>query len=138
MKIFYLNGPNSGISEELFPPTVSIGRESDNDIQLLQANVSRYHARLDYYNGKWTFLDLCSTNGSTINGKKVAHPTVLEEGDIFSVGDQHFCFGFQSQESADQSDDTKYGLPPEQTVHYANHQELQKMLAEKKRSQNGT
>lgn len=132
MKIFYLNGPNSGIPEDLFPPTVYIGRESDNDIQVLQANVSRYHARLDYFNGKWTFLDLCSTNGSTINGQKVTHATVLKEGDIFSVGDQHFCFGLQSPSCKDENTDVLYGMPPAQTVHCSNPAELQKILAEER------
>ena len=118
MKIFYLNGPNAGISEDLRPPSVSIGRESDNDIQLLQANVSRYHARLDYYNGKWTLRDLCSTNGSTVNGEKVVNPVILKDGDVFSIGDQEICFGFHNGETSPESSGMDFSLPLEATARH--------------------
>ncbi len=47
MNLYFLNGKRQGEQWELVPPGICIGRESDNDIQLLTGGVSRYHAKLE-------------------------------------------------------------------------------------------
>ena len=46
IKLYFLNGPRTGQSQEIAPDGVRIGRETDNDIQLLIGGVSRYHAKI--------------------------------------------------------------------------------------------
>lgn len=66
--------------------SLTIGRSSDNGLVLHDARVSRHHARLQARRGTLVFSDLRSTNGSRVNGVRVAE-VVLGEGDRIEVGD---------------------------------------------------
>lgn len=92
MKLFFLNGPRAGTSMELTPPGVSVGREEDNDVQLLVTGVSRYHAKITFNGSAWSILDLGSTNGTRLNGKQISAETVLADGDTIVIGDQTLIF----------------------------------------------
>ena len=94
MKVYFINGIKSGESAELYKPEISIGRETDNDISILTAGVSRYHARLTCgSDGQWTVFDQKSTNGVKVNNQPVDGSRVLDEGDIIALGDQTIRFG---------------------------------------------
>jgi len=71
---------------ELGGASLTIGRSSDNGLVLHDARVSRHHARLQSRRGTLVFTDLRSTNGSRVNGVRVAE-VVLGEGDRIEVGD---------------------------------------------------
>lgn len=89
MKILFLNGERSGRTVELDPAGTTIGRETDNRIQLLVGGVSRYHANISRRdNGEWIVRDLGSTNGTKVGDKLVTEPTPLRNGDLVSIGDQ--------------------------------------------------
>ncbi len=89
MKILFLNGERSGRTIELDPAGTTIGRETDNRIQLLVGGVSRYHANISRRdNGEWFIRDLGSTNGTKVGDKLVTEPTPLRNGDVVSIGDQ--------------------------------------------------
>ena len=90
MKLFFLNGPRKGENIELAPPGISIGREEDNDVQLLVAGVSRYHAKITFNGSDWRIQDLGSTNGTKVNGKPIQSPVPLQENDAIAIGDQIF------------------------------------------------
>lgn len=92
MKLFFLNGPRQGTCMELTPPGVSIGREVDNDVQLLVTGVSRYHAKITFNGFAWSILDLGSTNGTRLNGKQISAETALTAGDSIVIGDQTLVF----------------------------------------------
>ena len=92
MKLFFLNGPRQGTCMELTPPGVSIGREVDNDVQLLVTGVSRYHAKITFNGSAWSILDLGSTNGTRLNGKQISAETALAAGDSIVIGDQTLVF----------------------------------------------
>ena len=93
MNLYFLNGQKKGEQWELVPPGICIGREVDNDIQILTGGVSRYHAKIEYTSeGKWIILDLGSTNGTRINRKKIGKPEILQPGDEILVGEQLFRF----------------------------------------------
>lgn len=105
MKLYLKNGPKAGSSWELTPPGINIGRENDNDIQILTGGVSRYHAKITPEGNQWKIEDLGSTNGTRINGEKILGPVFLREGDIITVGEQTLCAGeiTQKQETAPKS-----------------------------------
>ena len=48
-----------------------LGRSKDSDIQVEDANVSRRHAELRREGDAWWLVDLGSTNGTELNGKRV-------------------------------------------------------------------
>lgn len=64
-----------------------------NDIFINSSIVSSQHGMITHYNGLYVYNDLASTNGTSINGKKIKCPpgqpsssVPLKDGDILSVG----------------------------------------------------
>jgi len=93
MNLYFLNGKRKGEQWELVPPGICIGREADNDIQLLTAGVSRYHAKIEYtQDGQWTIHDLGSTNGTKLNGRKIEKAEILQKGNEIVIGEQLIRF----------------------------------------------
>ncbi len=66
---------------------LSIGRADDNDLVLPSPNVSGSHLRLRRVDGVVEALDLESTNGTYINGRRIRDPRVLRRADRIYVGD---------------------------------------------------
>lgn len=66
----------------LFAPgaEVTVGREIGNTIAPLVDSLSRHHAKLYSKDGDWYVEDLGSTNGSFLNGEKLATATKLASG----------------------------------------------------------
>lgn len=93
MDLTYLNGKKNGETVQLVPPGISIGREADNDLQLLIGGISRYHAMISFDGSDWYIEDLGSTNGTQVDKKKILQKTKLEEGAVISIGEQKFRFG---------------------------------------------
>jgi len=70
---------------------VTIGRSPEATIVLGDPNVSRHHAEIRPAGDGFVVVDLGSTNGSRVNGTKVAeHP--LRDGDEVSFGNTVFHF----------------------------------------------
>ena len=55
---------------------ITIGRVTGNDIVLAKGNISKRHTRLTKREGGMEIADLKSTNGTYVNGRKIAGPTV--------------------------------------------------------------
>jgi len=66
---------------------ISIGRVQGNDLLLPKGNVSKRHARIVYRDGRFIVTDLKSTNGSYVNGHRIAQATIVREGDKIYIGD---------------------------------------------------
>ena len=58
-----------------------------NDIILPKQNVSKRHSRIVIKDGKFIIVDLKSTNGTYVNGRKIASPMVIKETDKIYIGD---------------------------------------------------
>ncbi|CAM3636439.1 ATP-binding cassette domain-containing protein [Smaragdicoccus niigatensis] len=67
----------------------TLGRASDNDIQVPDMLVSRHHARLFRSTEGLIIEDLSSANGTFINGQRSKRSTV-HEGDVVTVGNTDF------------------------------------------------
>jgi hypothetical protein len=74
------------------PDGVTLGRSSRCDVVLDDANVSRQHAELRPRGGSWVLTDLGSTNGSSVNGRRVDAPTVVKPGDEIELGTSVMTF----------------------------------------------
>jgi hypothetical protein len=74
---------------------LNVGRASDNELTLNDASVSKIHAAL-LMTGEGTLLvaDTGSTNGTFINGRRIAYgeSRVLEDGDVIGFGDVEVRF----------------------------------------------
>jgi hypothetical protein len=69
---------------------LNVGRASDNELSINDTSVSKIHATL-MMNGEGTLLvaDTGSTNGTHINGRRIAYGEArqIEEGDVVAFGD---------------------------------------------------
>ncbi len=115
MKLIYLNGPLAGSSNEMNPRGTRIGRENDNDIQLLTNGVSRHHALvLKSETDIWSVQDLNSTNGTVVNGKRISGICDLKNEDILEIGDQSFRCVIDDGEKTHEN----LSVPTEQVVFF--------------------
>ncbi len=77
----------------------NIGRKTDNDIVIAHENVSRYHAQIRKIKNHFVLLDLESTVGTSVNGKRVTQ-AFLKAGDVISVGGVPLIFGLGAPKSS--------------------------------------
>jgi predicted component of type VI protein secretion system len=82
------SGPTPGITFPLEGDQLVIGRDSSNSVAINDAEISRKHSRLSFQGGKYVIEDLGSTNGTFVNGQRLAGPVVLKPGDVISLGEQ--------------------------------------------------
>jgi hypothetical protein len=55
---------------------VTVGRADDNDLVIVDPEVSRHHARLEPDGQGWRAIDLGSANGTWVNGVRLAAATI--------------------------------------------------------------
>jgi pSer/pThr/pTyr-binding forkhead associated (FHA) protein len=80
-----------GTRYEVKQRRVVMGRSRDCDIQLSDTNVSRRHAELRQEGASYWIVDLGSTNGLEVNGKRVKRAK-LNDGDTITVGSTEVRF----------------------------------------------
>ena len=64
----------------------SVGRDEDNQLLLDRANVSGHHLRFRRIQGTVEVVDLESTNGTYVNGRKIGEPRRVRRADRIYVG----------------------------------------------------
>src|SRR6186997_2846677 len=82
------SGPTPGVIFPLEGDQLTIGRDANNGVAINDAEVSRKHSRLTFQGGKYVLEDLGSTNGTFVNGQRLAGPRVLKSGEVVSFGEQ--------------------------------------------------
>lgn len=80
-------GPVSSLRYALQGEQVTIGRSAGNDLVLADPEVSRRHARVVRRADGFAVEDIGSTNGTFVNGQRIAHLTLLQDGDTIDLGD---------------------------------------------------
>jgi hypothetical protein len=71
----------------------SVGRLPDNDVVIDDATVSRRHCAIVVHSDLTIEVhDVASKNGTTLNGKKIAAPTRLRDGDEIGLSDHRLTF----------------------------------------------
>ncbi|MDQ3065615.1 MAG: FHA domain-containing protein [Actinomycetota bacterium] len=81
----------NGRTHALSSAKLVLGRSKDCDLQVEDANVSRRHAELRREGSSWWVVDLDSTNGTDLNGKRVQR-SKLSDGDTITLGDTELVF----------------------------------------------
>ena len=81
-----------GQRHELTKRRAVIGRSKDCDVQVADANVSRRHAEVRQEGAAHWVVDLDSTNGTEVNGRRLKRAK-LRPGDTIKVGSTELVFG---------------------------------------------
>ncbi len=84
-------GPDRGQRFSLGPNT-RLGRASDNDIVLRDAQVSRHHVTITFTGSGYIIADLGSANGTLVNGARIDQPYQLRHGDVVVIGSDQLVF----------------------------------------------
>jgi Protein of unknown function (DUF3662)/FHA domain len=85
-----------GQRHEVAKRRVVIGRSKDAEVQVADPNVSRRHAELRQEGTTYWIVDLDSTNGVEVNGKRVKR-LKLEDGTRFTIGSTEIVFARELQ-----------------------------------------
>ena len=91
-----IEGPFKGQTFQLREATV-LGRSFEADLRLDDLSISRRHARISLIGGGYVIEDLGSGNGTAVNGKTIAAPTPLKNGDQIGLAGNSFRFVAESE-----------------------------------------
>lgn len=105
--------PELGLPEPVFElkrRITRIGRHPNNDVSLLLESVSRFHAQIELMDAGYILTDLGSSNGTFLNGERLASPRPIQEKDVITFGRADFIFSLRSpEERADKGDGAPSG-----------------------------
>lgn len=76
---------------DLLADSFTIGRKADNDLAIEDQSISSHHARIIKIQSVFFLEDLKSTNGTSVNEKRVDRHQ-LRDGDIISIGRHRLIF----------------------------------------------
>ncbi len=82
----------AGRKQEVTEPRLVLGRSRGCDVYVNDLNVSRRHAELRQEGATYWIVDLGSTNGTIVNGKRVERER-LRDGDRITLGSTEIVFG---------------------------------------------
>jgi len=86
----------NGERHEIARGRVVLGRSKDADLQVVDPNVSRRHAELRQEGDVYWLVDLDSTNGVEVRGKRVKR-LKLEDGTRFTLGSTEIAFSRETE-----------------------------------------
>jgi MoxR-like ATPase len=90
-EIEFKTGPMAGRRLTLTAKSYTLGRKRDLDLPLDDGMCSGEHAALRFTDGKWTIVDLGSSNGTWLNEAKIS-TSILSTGDLVQLGGTGFVF----------------------------------------------
>lgn len=85
-------GPQKGHLFEVVSPLTNIGRGAHNDLVLNNESVSDSHAKLQKRDLGWFLVDIDSTNGTYVGGRRIAGTQMLSGAPDLRFGDVKLAF----------------------------------------------
>jgi tetratricopeptide (TPR) repeat protein len=85
-------GPKAGEDFPLDEGEYVIGRSTENAICIPDTSVSRRHVMVRKEGLGWCVRDLGSGNGTLVNGEPISDETLLNHGDVLTLGDTELTF----------------------------------------------
>lgn len=85
LSLAIIDGPDAGNVFRIEKPRVTIGR-SGADLTLNDTEASRLHAAVEVRDTSYSVSDLGSTNGTLVDGERIAGPVELTDKAEFQVG----------------------------------------------------
>lgn len=89
-RLVITSGAKAGAEFPLGRDEITIGRSSDSAIVIRDDYTSTHHARLMLWNDQWMLQDLDSTNGTFLDGVRVAVPTPIPLNTPVKIGSTSF------------------------------------------------
>ncbi|MDQ6603745.1 MAG: DUF3662 domain-containing protein [Chloroflexota bacterium] len=92
--VAYLAVQQGALAGRTFPlrfADITIGRALDNDVVLESNDISRRHVRIEPAGTLLRLIDLGSTNGTRVNGRRVQEH-LLRDGDLVELGSTQLLF----------------------------------------------
>ncbi len=92
--ITFLAGSQAGKVFQIAKPSITLGREPDNDIVLSDPSISRHHAQITCTNSIWAISKLAPQNTVSVNNRDIQQAT-LNDRDTITLG-ANISFRFQT------------------------------------------
>ena len=107
------DGPLKGVRLPVERPVVHIGRSAENDLRIADDSVSGAHATLLRRGALWHLIDLASTNGTFVDGKRIENEAVMQGPAELRFGGVKLMFrpSARPMELEGDADDTKRETP---------------------------
>src|SRR3954469_2033454 len=88
MELVIKEGPQAGktLTADIGKQVLSLGRNSDNDLVIVDTMASRHHAKILFQGTETILEDNKSANGLLLNGDRVTTPVPLKNGDEIRIG----------------------------------------------------
>src|SRR5512146_756153 len=101
-------------TEHMLTETITIGRDSDNDLTFHSRSVSRDHAALCLEDGRWYVEDRGSLNGTHLNGTRLQAGArlPLRHADRIGIGKESVLFSCPSQLRDPETTEPLEEVPP--------------------------
>jgi adenylate cyclase len=91
-----LKDPAGEVTEYPLGASNVLGRSTTASVRLADREVSRKHSQIDHEGDAWILRDLGSSNGTFLNGKRIAGPAQLKDGDEVMIGTSRMEFRLSS------------------------------------------
>ncbi len=91
--LIIITGSQAGKKIPLLPMTMTIGREHDNNIELKDEEIARYHARILYQDNQFMLEDMESSTGTWVNNDKITK-VALRNSDKIRFGNIDLVIDF--------------------------------------------
>ncbi|TQL40355.1 pSer/pThr/pTyr-binding forkhead associated (FHA) protein [Homoserinimonas aerilata] len=89
-RLVITSGAKAGLELELHSEPLTIGRSSESGLVIRDDYTSTHHARLVLWGDEWVIQDLDSTNGTFLDGRRVAAPTPIPLNTPVKIGTTSF------------------------------------------------
>ena len=103
--LFVYQGQDQGTLFDLEEGTLGVGRDPSNQIQVHDTEVSRRHAEILYDGTICKVVDLASSNGTHVNGKRIDQSCPLVSGDRVQFGGTLLLFTDPAESTPDDLSD---------------------------------
>ena len=87
IQLIMQRGPTPGKIYTLTTGTIRIGRSTDSDLVINDAEMSRQHAQLVQQDDGYAIQDLGSTNGTFVNSQRISSMVPIYSGDVVAFGE---------------------------------------------------
>src|SRR5215813_594748 len=89
-QLMIVRGRGASETIKLGDGVTTVGRHDDCQLRIKSSQVSRKHCELFEKKGLLLVKDLGSSNGTYVNGKRIAEQQVLSPGDELTIGNIKF------------------------------------------------
>lgn len=100
------SGTDRGMIFPLYQTSATLGRSSNNTIQIIDKRLSRHHAEISYSDGVYFVKDMGSKNGTYLNDTLLTNEQQISNGDKIKIGDTILVYESEPADTSKAGDTT--------------------------------